>query len=55
MGCAGVMVITSDYQSRESGFESSCCRFEALAISFIPSCHAIDEYLAIDSGGYMNE
>ena len=25
-------------QSRESGFESSCCRFEALAILFIPHC-----------------
>ena len=30
----------SSSKSREPGFKSSCCRFEALAISFIPCCHS---------------
>ena len=34
-------------------FESSCCRFEASAISFTPHCSYsiifVDEYMAIDS------
>ena len=29
-----------DSQSRKPGFESSCCRFEAWAISFMPRCHS---------------
>ena len=33
-----VAVRTSDSQSREPGFESSCCRFEDWAISFTPRC-----------------
>ena len=49
----------SDSQSRESGFESSCCRFEAWAISFTPRCSishiCINEYLAINNGGYVIE
>ena len=52
MGRGGAVVRTLDSQSREPGFESSCCRFEALAISFIPRCHSslncIDEYLATE-------
>ena len=39
--------------------ESSCCRLEAWAISFTPRClnslRCINEYLAIDSGGYVIE
>ena len=39
-------------QSREPGFEFSCCCFETLATSFNPRCHSslscINEYLAID-------
>ena len=38
--------------SRKPGFESSCCRFDDFAISFIPRCHSslicIKEYLATD-------
>ena len=45
--------------SRKPGFESSCCRFDDFAISFIPRCHSsficIKEYLATDRGGYLNE
>ena len=59
VGGAGVAVTTSGTQSRQPGFESSCCRFEALAISFIPRCHGslscINGYLATDIGGYLNE
>ena len=54
-----VVVRTSRSQSREPWFEISCCRFEALAISFIPRCHSslscINEYLASDIYGYRNE
>ena len=32
VGNSGVVVRTLGPQSREPGFESSCCRFEALAI-----------------------
>ena len=55
MGCDSVEVRMSGSQSRESGFESSCCSFEALAILFIPHCHSclscIND-LATDRGGY---
>ena len=34
----GAVVWISDSQSREHGFESSCCRFEAWAISSTPRC-----------------
>ena len=34
----GGEVRTSDPLSRETGFESSCCRFETWAISFTPRC-----------------
>ena len=49
-------VRTSDSQSRESEFESTCCPFEALPVSFVPHCLSslcIIEYLAIDLGGCM--
>ena len=50
---------TLDSQLRESRFEFSCCRFKVLAILFTPRClsslSCINECLAIDSGGYMNE
>ena len=50
---------TLGVQSREPRFKSSCCHFEALAISFIPRCLSslsfINEYLATDRGGYLNE
>ena len=53
------MVRTTDLQLKYPGFESSSCRFEASAISFTPRClsvsSCINKYLAIDSGGYMNE
>ena len=56
-GCIPVRMLGS--QSRQPGFESSCCHVEALAISFIPHCHSslicINEYLARDRGGYLNE
>ena len=55
----GAVVRTSDSQSRESGFKSSCCRLETSVISFTPRCSTllscINEYLDIDSGGYVNE
>ena len=55
-GCIAVRTLGS--QSREPGFESSCCCFEALSVSFIPRCHSlfrcINEYLATDRGGYFN-
>ena len=34
----GAVVRTSDPHSRESRFETSCCRFEACAILFTPHC-----------------
>ena len=40
VGRGSVAVRTSRSQSREPGFESSCCRFEALSISSIPRCHS---------------
>ena len=42
-------VRSSDYESKEPGFKPSCCRFEALAISFAPhgiSC--LNEHLVVD-------
>ena len=55
----GVMVGASGPQSREPGFESSCCRFEALGISFLLRClsshSCINEYLATDRDRYLNE
>ena len=39
-GRGGAAVRTSDSQWREPGFESSCCRFETLAISLTPRCHS---------------
>ena len=53
----------SDYKARRSiqkpGFESSCYRFENLAISLTPRCHSglicINEYMAAHRGGYFNE
>ena len=51
-----VVVRTWDSQSIEPGFESSCCRSEAEAALFTPpSVNCIIEYLAVDSGGYVNE
>ena len=48
----GAAVRTLDCQLRESGFESSCCRFEAWAVSFTPRCPSslscIKEYLVTD-------
>ena len=52
------MVRTLDSQLREPGFKSSFSGFEAQALSFIPCCLSelcINEYLAVDSGGYVNE
>ena len=49
MGHCSIAVRTSGPQSREPGFKSSCCRFEALAILFIPcSVSGIEKYLATD-------
>ena len=59
VGRGRAAVRMSDPQSREPKFKSSCCRFKALAIVFIPRCHSslscINEYLAADRGGYLNE
>ena len=59
VGHSDLMVRTLDSQSREPGFESSCCRFKALVIFFTPHCYSsfscINEYLVIDRGGYVNE
>ena len=59
VGHGSVAVRMSGSQSREPWFESSCCRFEALEISFIPRCHisfsCINEYLATDRDGYLKE
>ena len=56
--CGGAVVGTLDSHSRESGFESSLCNFEALAISFTPHCHSslsyINKYLATDRGENVN-
>ena len=53
------MAWSLELQSSESGVESSCCCFGAIAISFTPYClsslSCINEYLAIDSDGYVNE
>ena len=55
VGYSGLVVRTSDSQSREPRFESSCCHFQAVAILFTPRCFSslscINEYLAIESGG----
>ena len=55
----GVAVRTWDSPSREPGFESPCCRLEALATSFALRRHSslscINEYLTADRGGYVNE
>ena len=46
-------------QSRESGFKSSCFRFEVRAFSFTPRCPSslgcIKEDLAMDCSGCVNE
>ena len=59
MGRGGILAGTTGSQSREPGFESSCCRFEALTISFTPHCHSslscINEHLVTDRRGYVNE
>ena len=58
-GRGGVLVRTSDYESRGPGFKLSCCIFEAMAITFTPCCRSslgrINKYLAVSSGGYVNE
>ena len=50
VGRGNLVVRMSGSQSRELRFKSSCCRFEALTILFIPLCHSslsfINEYLA---------
>ena len=52
----GIVVRTSDPQSRESRFKSSWCSFEVWIILFMPHCFSyINEYLVMDSGGYVNE
>ena len=55
----GAAVRALDSQSRESRFQSSCCRFETLAISFIPRCHSsvscITEYLSTVSNCSVSE
>ena len=38
-GRGSVVVRKLDSRSSESGFESSCCGFENLAISFTTHCH----------------
>ena len=49
------MARTRDFHSRRPGFESSCCRFEACAISFNPPSSvpsydvAVMKYLAIET------
>ena len=57
--CGGVVVRTTDSQSREPGSESPCYRFESWTISLNSRCSGsisrIIEYLAIYSGGYVNE
>ena len=59
VGRGSAVVRTSGSQSREPEFESSCFRFEALAISFVPRCHSslscTNEYLATDRDGYRND
>ena len=59
MGRSSAAVKTSGSQSREPALESACCRFEAMAISFIPRCYnslsCINEHLATDKIGYLNE
>ena len=53
----GVVVRPSDSQSIEPGFQPTCGRFKAWAISFTPRCSSshscTNEYLAVDSSGYM--
>ena len=54
--CCGVVVVkTSDCQSREPGFKSSCCHFEGqfclLNIALVHS--AVNVYLATDRGVYL--
>ena len=45
--------------NRENPGSNHYCHFEALAISFNPHCHSslshINEYLATDRGGHVNE
>ena len=52
VGGSSIVVRISGFQSREPGFESSCCCFKALAILFIPHClsslSCINEYLATE-------
>ena len=45
VGRGGVVVRTSDSQSREPGCESSCCRFESWAISFRKRVSVIASWL----------
>ena len=59
MGHGGSVVKISDSQSREPSLDFSCCHFEAWTISLTPRCHSslscINEFMATDSGGYVNE
>ena len=59
VGRDSIPVRRPDSQSREPGFKSHCGRFEPLASVITPRCHSslscINEYLAIQSGGYVNE
>ena len=54
----GVVVKTSDSQSRETVLKFSCCRFEAGAILFTPHClsslSCINEYLAMNCSRCVN-
>ena len=56
---AGVVVYRLKHLTLNPGFEVLCCCFEALAISFTPRClsslSCVNKYLAIDSGGCVNE
>ena len=57
IGCGSTAVRRPGSQSREPEFESFCCRFKTLAVSFIQrsplSC--MHEYLPTDRGRYLNE
>lgn len=59
VGRGDIAVGTSDSQSRATGYESSCSRFETLAIPFMARCYSslncTIEYLATDRGAHVNK
>ena len=49
---SGIMVRGLEFELKNSKFKCTCCHLKSWAL-ITPSCRCMDEYLAIDRGGYI--